>query len=65
MWSAIQGVIQLIFMLKDLVVLYQKAKQEGWLQDATETLERVKRAKTDEERKELARRLAKAGMFPG
>jgi hypothetical protein len=64
MWSAIQGIIQLLMMLKDLVVLYQKAKQEGWLKDATETLERVKRAKTDEERKELARRLAEVGMFP-
>lgn len=63
-FGAITALVELIKMLRDLFSLWQKARAEGWLEDAMKVLDRVKEAKTDEERKALARDLARVGMFP-
>ena len=62
--AAIKGVVELIFMLRDLVVMYRQARAEGWLEDAKRTLDAVKTAKSDDERRRLARELSRVGFFP-
>lgn len=62
--SGLTALMELVKMLRDLFSLWQKARAEGWLEDAVKVLDRVKEAKTDEERKKLARELARVGMFP-
>lgn len=62
--SGITAIVELLKMLRDLFALWQKARAEGWLDDAVKALDRVKEAKTDEERKALARELARLGSFP-
>lgn len=62
--SAITALVELAKMLRDLLALWKKARAEGWLEDAITALEKVKEAKTDEERKALARELARIGSLP-
>jgi hypothetical protein len=62
--SAITGLVELAKMLRDLLALWKKARAEGWFDDAIKVLDRVKEAKSDEERKALARELARIGSFP-
>lgn len=62
--SAITGLVELAKMLRDLFALWKKARAEGWFEDAIKVLDRVKEAKSDEERKALARELARIGSFP-
>lgn len=62
--AAISSLVELVRMARELFALWQKARAEGWLEDAVKVLDRVKEAKTDEERKKLARELARVGMFP-
>lgn len=47
-WSAIQSAID----------AYRKAKREGWIADHETVTEAIRNAKTDDERRLLARRLA-------
>ena len=62
--AAIKAAMEVVNLVKNLFALYRRAKREGWLNDAAVVLEKVKTAKTDEERRELARELAKIGIFP-
>lgn len=62
--SGITALVELVKMVRDLFSLWQKARAEGWLEDVVVVLDRVKEAKTDEERKKLARELARLGSFP-
>lgn len=62
--AALSAFVELVKMARDLVALYRRARVEGWLSDAVVVLDKVKAAKTDEERKELVRELAKIGIFP-
>lgn len=62
--SGITALVELLKMLRDLFSLWQKARAEGWLEDAVKVLDRVKEAKTDEERKRLAREMARLGSYP-
>jgi hypothetical protein len=63
-FSGLTGIVAFLKMLRDLFSLWQKARAEGWYEDAVKVLDRVKEAKTDEERKKLARELARLGSFP-
>ncbi len=62
--AAIAAALEIVKLAKDLFVLYRRARREGWLSEATIVLEKVKTAKTDDERRELVRELAKIGIFP-
>jgi hypothetical protein len=44
--------------ISEALSFYRKAKEEGWYEDAKIIASRVRGAKTDEERKELVRKLA-------
>jgi hypothetical protein len=63
-FAGLTAVVELLKMLRDLFTLWQKARAEGWLNDVVTVLDRVKEAKTDEERKALARELARLGSYP-
>jgi signal transduction histidine kinase len=63
-FSGLTAIVELLKMLRDLFSLWQKARAEGWMEDVVVVLDRVKEAKTDEERKRLARELARLGSFP-
>lgn len=56
--SAIAALIELINLLKGVVVLYRDAKREGWLEEGRELAKAISGAKTNDERKELVRRLS-------
>lgn len=63
MLQAIAAIGTLIKMLMEIIALWNKSRREGWVSDAVDTLTKIKEAKTDAERKELARRLAQLGNF--
>jgi len=64
MLEAIAAIGSLIKLLQKVFSLWRKAKREAWVSDAVDTLSEIKEAKTDEDRKRLARRLAELGNSP-
>lgn len=50
-------VFELVGYIRGAVRLYLQAKREGWIDDGKALVEKIKEAKTDEERRELLRRL--------
>lgn len=57
--AAIKALMELVLLAKQLVSLYSQAKREGWLEEGRELAKTITEAKTDEERRELVRRLSK------
>ena len=56
--SALAALLEIINLLKGVVLLYRDAKREGWLEEGRELAKAINGAKTNDERKELVRRLA-------
>lgn len=52
--DAIKTIIEALTLLKVISDLVKRAKLEGWIQDGRELAARLERAKTDEERHDLA-----------
>jgi hypothetical protein len=56
--SALAALLEIINLLKGVVLLYRDAKREGWLEEGRELAKAINGAKTNDERKELVRKLA-------
>lgn len=54
----------LFMLVKEVVGLYQKARNEGWLEEGKQLADNIKKAQTDEERKLLVRHLSKWTSAP-
>lgn len=62
--AVISNLFSLFKLIKELTGLWRQAQREGWLNESTVTLDQLEKAKSDEERKALAKRLAELGIFP-
>ena len=56
--SALAALLEIINLLKGVVLLYRDAKREGWLEEGREIAKAINGAKTNDERKELVRKLS-------
>lgn len=56
--GAIKAIGELISLFRDVLSLYQKHKTEKWWTDTVQVVSDLKNAKTDDERREIARRLS-------
>ena len=54
---AVKSFVELINVIRQALELYQKAKLEGWLEAGKEILDKIKNAKSDEERAKLVKDL--------
>jgi hypothetical protein len=56
--EGIKALLELFRLVSGLLSLYAQARREGWLQEGREVAKAIQEAKTDEERKALAKRLS-------
>lgn len=56
--AILKGFFEVIGLVKEVIGLVRKAKKEGWIQDGRELSHAIKNAKTNEERRELVKRLS-------
>lgn len=57
--AAIGTIKEIIDLIKGAFALYKKAKREGWVTEGQEIVRKVNTSKTREERKALAKSIAK------
>ena len=55
---ALKALLDVFLLVKQLLTLYKQAKREGWLDEGRELAKSITEAKTDEERRDLVRRLS-------
>lgn len=53
-----QALLDLYAFLKQAMAMYQQAKKEGWITDGKKIITEIQSAQTDQQRRELLRRLS-------
>ena len=53
-----QALLEFYAFLKQAMAMYQQAKKEGWITDGKKIITEIQSAQTDQQRRELLRRLS-------
>lgn len=56
--AALSALLEMLLLVKELLKLHSQAKREGWLEEGRTLAKSITEAKTDEDRRELVRRLS-------